>query len=289
MLTTATLFALVATSPAQAGACCVGSTSVVPARLGECETWVVGLSSTGQRSVGRWDAEGAVVPSSLQDEALTTELFGGWRWTREAQLGLSVPTLINRKGVGEDEVWGSGLGDTRISGLWDPLDELPRGVDGIRAWPVPIVQAGLRLPTGRTWEEAEGDLFEDVTGRPGTGLIVAAGLERTLDRTPWSLNLGGELSPDGEHLHGVLGMDASLGHTLGRSFSLSARASHQQTRVFGEEGGATRRSSVGISAVHGVPLRTRSWLSLDADLPVPGLGQDNLRAVRAGVGVAVLR
>ncbi len=289
MLTAALLVALLTASPAHAGACCVGSTSVVPARLGECERWVLGLSTVAQRSVGRWDSSGQLSPSSLQDDSLTTELIGGWRWNRKAQLGLSVPTLINRKDLGEEPIWGSGLGDVRLSGLWDPLNELPRGVEGVRAWPVPIFQVGLRLPTGRTWEEAEGALFEDVTGRPGTGLILAAGLERTLDRTPWSLNLGGELAPDGEHLHSVLGLDASLGRTLGRRFSVSARASHQQTRVHGEDSGATRRSSVGISAVHGVPLRTRSWLALDADLPVPGLGQNNLRAVRAGVGVAVLR
>lgn len=283
------LTTILATASAWAGACCVGSTSVVPARLGECERAVVGLSTVAQRSVGRWDSTGQLSPSSLQDDALTTELIGGWRWNRKAQLGLSVPMLINRKGLGEDEVWGTGLGDARISGLWDPRDELPRGVEGIRALPVPIFQAGLRLPTGRTWEEAEGALFEDVTGRPGTGLVLAAGLERTLDRTPWSFNLGGELAPDGEHLHSVLALDASLGRTLGRSVSVSARASHQQTRIHGQDGGTTRRSSVGISAVHGVPLHTRSWIALDADLPVPGLGQNNLRAVRAGVGLAVLR
>lgn len=283
---TAALLAALLAPPAAAGACCAGNTSVVPARLGECERFGLGLSGALSQSVGRWGAEGELAASSLHERAWTTELVAGYRWDRKAQLGVALPMTVQAKEVPGLSRWGMGPADARLSLLWDPLNELPRGVEGLRALPVPLFNVGLRLPTGVDWSESRGTLFEDVTGRPGAGLLLAAGLERTLDRLPWSLGLGGELSPTEGHLHGTLGLDGTLGYTLARSLSLAGRGSHLRTWA---DGGATARTSLGGALVYGTPLKGRSWLSVDADLPVPGLGRDNLRAVRAGVGMLLLR
>lgn len=283
---------LALSSPAEAGACCVGSTSTVPTRLGECERAMAGLALGAETSIGQWTATGESMGSSLQDDAVLATMAGAWRWDRKGQLGLSLPWRVNHKASSSLEAWGWGPGDLRLQATWDPMTEWARGGEEA-ALPVAILQGGLRLPTGRSWQQAEGVLLEDVTGLSGPGVLLGASVERTLDRTPWSLGLDSEWDVQGQagerHLHGAFTAWGSLGRYLGRSWSVSAQAQHQQTAALGADDGRTARTSAGLKVTTSRPLRWRAWLGADGDLPVPGLGQSNLQQLRLGLGYAVVR
>ncbi|MCB9778180.1 MAG: hypothetical protein H6742_06435 [Alphaproteobacteria bacterium] len=276
-------------APARAAACCTGNTSTVPMRLGECESWLAGMLVGGEAATGRWDGQGQLATSSLQDDALIATAFGAWAWDRKGQVGVLVPSRLNRKGLGEDAWWGGGLGDVSLLATWDPLEERARDTDH-RGAPVPVFTAGLRLPTGRTWAESEGVLMEDVTGRPGPSGLLTVGVERTLGAWPWSVGADGELAPedtvDGRRLQPSLGLSASVGRYLAPRWSLTARARHQ--RVLDADHGSSR-TSAGLTLTRGQLLRWRGWVSGDADLPVPLLGSDNLRLLSVSAGAALVR
>lgn len=284
----ALLLVLVGAGPARAGACCVGSTSTVPTRLGECETMLGGLSLGAETSLGRWDGTGRLAPSSLQDDALLSSLAGAWRWDRKGQLSMSLPLRLNHKGLEGEHLWGGGAGDLVATVLWDPFIEVPRGGLG-RASPVPILTAGLRLPTGRTWEQAEGLLLEDVTGRPGPGLLMGLSIERSLDASPWSLGVDSELAYDHGHLHPVLTFNGSLGRYLGTRWSLVGLARHERSWAMDGSGGSASRTVLGGKLARGEPLDWRGWLGVEGDLPIPELGHSNLRQVSASIGLALVR
>lgn len=69
-MSSSALLAWALAGPAQAGACCVASTSGVPDRLGECETWLVGLGVGGEAGLGRWDSEAQPTDSSLEEQSV---------------------------------------------------------------------------------------------------------------------------------------------------------------------------------------------------------------------------
>ena len=286
-VTTAWLAAWLSGS-AQAGACCVGSTSTVPTRLGECEKVMAGLSLGGETAVGRWDGEGALGSSSLQDDALIASVAAAWRWDRKGQVGLSLPMRLNHKGLEDQDLWGGGAGDLAANVVWDPFVELPTGGPG-RALPVPILTAGVRLPTGRTWEQADGALLEDVTGLPGPGLLLGLSMERTLDKTPWSLGVDSELARDHDHLHPTLTFNGSLGRYLGTRWSVVAVGRHQRSYALDGTGGSASRTVLGAKLALGKPLKWRTWLGAEGDLPIPELGHGNLRQVSASAGFALVR
>ena len=56
-------------APAWAGACCVGATGTIPARLGECERWLAGVGLQGEAVVGQWSSDGSLSASSLRESA----------------------------------------------------------------------------------------------------------------------------------------------------------------------------------------------------------------------------
>lgn len=284
--------ALWLSQPAHAGACCVGSTSTVPTRLGECERGMAGLALGVERSYGQWSSAGQVTASSLQDDALVATLAGAWRWDRKGQIGLSLPARLNRKATDTTEAWGGGAGDLRVLGTWDPLNEWARGGEQAPL-PVPILTGGLRLPTGTSWQEADGALLEDVTGLPGPAAVLGVSIERTLDRTPWSLGVESELGTvahdDGRHLHpGFYGW-LNVGRYLGTRWSVSGTLAHQESFAVGEPGSRTARTSLGARVTTARPLKWRAWAGGDADLPIPGLGRANLQRVQLGLGLALVR
>lgn len=274
--------------PAWAGACCVGSTSTVPTRLGECETYMGGLALGAETAVGRWDGEGALASSSLQDDALLASFAGAWRWDRKGQVGLSLPTRLNHKGLADQDLWGGGAGDLSASLTWDPFVEIPHAGVG-PATPVPILSAGLRLPTGRTWEQATGTLLEDVTGRPGPGLLLGLSMERSLDRSPWSLGVDSELALDHAQVHPMLSFHGSLGRYLGSRWSVVGIGRHERSWAMDGTGGSASRTVLGAKLALGKALSWRAWLGAEGDLPLPELGHGNLRQLSASMGAALVR
>ncbi len=261
---------------AWAGACCVGSPSPLPMRAGECEQWVLALGVTASHGVGRWDGQGVLAPSSLRQDTLRASVGAAWRWNRTAQINVALPTYLNHRGVGEEVGWGGGPGDLRITGVWDPVLERPGGP------PIPVWTLGARLPTGKTWRQSDHPLGVDVTGLP-PAVLLGASLERTVDRTPWSLGMNLEAG-FGKDARSAVTASAAVGRYLGFRTTLLGSLSH--TRTLGAPGARTR---AGVRIVEGRPVSWRAWVGLDADLPVPYLGQDNVQEVSLSVGYAWVR
>lgn len=76
--------ALLAALPAdaRAAACCVGSTSPFPIRVGECEKVVAGFSAGHERALGRWDRDGALADVGVPESAVLADLGVGVRFNR---------------------------------------------------------------------------------------------------------------------------------------------------------------------------------------------------------------
>jgi len=273
-------------SQALAGACCVGSTSTLPTQLGECEQRGVGVIVGGEVSRWRWDASRATHSSSLVTDSLTTTVAGGFRTSRRFQVLGAVPVRANRYALADLTETGWGVGDVSVGVVWDPTEEIPR-VEGLekRPLPVPILRLGARLPTGRDWRHAETSLHADVTGLDATSLTAGLGFERTLDRTPWSVGLDGDVGVGASGVLGSLAASGGVGHYFGQRLSLLASAQHVWTFTSSDQGsGTTERTGGGLQLVLGKPRAWRAWGSLGADLPVPGLGKSAAGSVRAGLG-----
>ncbi len=273
--------------PARAGACCTGSTSTTPTRLGECEHVMAALGFGIRSTPARWDGEGRVQGSSMVDDSVSTTVAAAWRLDRKGQIAATLPVMLNHKAAGSLDTWGGGAGDLSVSTLWDPLTEWVAG-SGHAPLPVPILTAGLRLPTGRSWTEADGTLAEDVTGRPGVGALLSLSVERTLDRTPWSLGVSTELAASDSDIRPSVTASGSVGRYLGRKWSASLHARHQRDLSTATADLATR-TSAGLVLTTARPLKWRAWAGVDGDLPLPGLGQGSNIEVSGSVGYALIR
>ncbi len=277
-------FALSCSSTAQAGACCVGSVAASPARVGECEKAIVALALTGESTAALWDRDGTLRSSSLQETSATANLGIGARVSRQLQLQLSVPARLNHMVTGAASGWGSGLGDARLTALWDPREEMPSASGGAS---VPIVTAGLRLPTGRDWTESNTSLHEDVTGLEQPAVIAGAALERTLDRWPWSIGSTAEVGFGSPGVQPVVQTVGSLGRYLGSRWTVSSALVHQiGWASIGNR--AAMQTSAGLSVIHGAPGRWRGWLGVQAGIPISGLGMSSARRSVVSTGFAVV-
>lgn len=282
------LFALVVAPAAQAGACCVGSTTTIPTRLGECEHVLAGIGLQGDLSTGRWTREGKVAGSSLAEQSGIATLAAGWRWDRKGQIGVTLPLWLNHKAVADQVAWGGGPGDLRVTATWDPIEERP-ALPGDLEPPVPVFTAGVRVPSGRSWRDATGALFEDVTGLAGPALLAGASLERITDRTPWAVGVNTELGLDEGELVPVLGAFGSVGRYFGTRWSVLGSLRHVQTFAGADPAGRTSRTTAGLRLTHGRMLAWRAWAGAEADLPVPHLGRSAMRRVSVGAGFALVR
>lgn len=271
---------------AWAGACCVGSTSTVPTRLGECERTLVGTAVALEDGAARWDAAGAVHRSSMREQALVVSVAAAHAWSRSGQVGLVLPLRAQRRvapGVSESA---TGVGDARLIATWDPVPERHRAAAGW-AWPVPVLTTGLRLPTGRDWTEAQAPLLTDVTGLPGGALVAGVAFERTLDRTPWSLGVQEELGRSAGAWTPTTRVLGSVGRYVGRRWSLAATGTHQRTAE--APGARAVRTRAGLRIAVGSPGRWRAWAGAEQDLALGGWGRDNPIGTQVGVGALLVR
>lgn len=269
---------LMLSGAAHAGACCVGATSTVPTRLGECEGWLMGMGVQAETTTGMWQSDGQLSQSSMTDDAIITTLAGAWRWDREGQLFATLPMRLNHRAAGDLSELDGGVGDLRAGVIWDPIDE------HASSWrPVPVLTLGARLPTGRDWRDAERQLQTDVTGLTGTALIGVLTAERTMGRTPWSL--GVDLESGGGIT--AMGTTAVLGRYIGSQWSVISSLRHSRTIT--HTGSSTSRTNTGLRLTRGQPMRWRAWIGLDADVPVSGMGQGASRLAHASLGVALIR
>ncbi|MCP4808485.1 MAG: hypothetical protein GY913_05750 [Proteobacteria bacterium] len=259
---------------AHASACCVASTSALPSRLGRCETTAVGVRVGGAGGNLRYDGDAQVQASSLKQLELSTEVFGGWRWSRWGQLGVRVPAALQYRATDALDERGGGVGDVRLGVLLETPEE--------RAGPTPVVALGLRLPTGTSWDQSSGDLGADITGRGGFGASGSIGLERTSSAWPWTVTVSTEMDRNESWLMSPQ-VAATLGHTLGPQWTASASLAH--LRSFGLPRSSDAASTrIGAQIVHGRSGQYRTWLAVGSDVPLAFVGQDRAIEHSGSVG-----
>jgi hypothetical protein len=261
-------------SQAHASACCVGSTSSIPSRLGRCEAAAVGLMVSASESRLRYDGQGRVVDSSMGSQELSTVAFAGWRWSRWGQLGVSLPGQVAWRSTEVLEARGGGVGDLRLGAVLETPTE--------RLGPSPVASLGLRLPTGRSWERASAPLGADITGRGGLGVSGTLGLERTSGPWPWTASASAELDYGQAWLLSPT-VAVSLGRSLSPSWTVSTAWSHQRSVELPVTGSASRTRGA-VQLVHGRQLAYRTWLSAGSDLPVGRVGRDRALEHSASLG-----
>jgi len=265
----------------------VGSTAAAPARVGECEKAVVALSVTGEVGDGWWDREGALRDSSVREKSGVATVAGGVRLNRQWQVGLAAPLLVNHRASESLSGWGGGVGDVRLSALWDPFEE--RAVADRLPAPVPLFILGTRLPTGRDWTHSSSVLHEDVTGLEQSAVVVGGQLERTLDKWPWSVGATTELGLGSLGLQPLVRTNGSLGRYLGHRWTVIGTLGHQIGWATLEAGGhASAQTWSGVQVVHGSPGRWRAWVGGKAGLPIRGAGVSATRTASVSTGLAVI-
>lgn len=270
---------------AHAAACCVGSTSPFPIRVGECEHVVAGVSSGYERAIGRWDGAGDVVPVGVDESAVLADLGVGVRLNRRWQVAGIVPMRANQRVGSAGALWGGGVGDATAMVVWDPTEEVAEGP------PTPVFTASVRVPTGRDWTQADGALMEDVTGLPNPAGTLGVTLERSIGQVPWTVGVDGTLGASSEgDLQPAFSVSGSVGRYLGTSWSVLGTASWAASWA-AADGSAdmVARPRVGARVVYGQRLAFRAWAGTDWDLAVPGIGRSATQMASASLGVALVR
>jgi hypothetical protein len=273
-----------------AGACCTGSTTTVPTRLGECETAIAAIGTSVEASYARWDSSWRSTSSSLKEQAIITTIGGAWRWDRKGQVAVTMPFLVNHKDAGTSSVWGGGVGDLRAFVLYDPVTEAPSIPGEHVGSPVPVFTAGVRLPTGRSWENSGAPLQADVTGLVEFAMLASVQIERTLDRAPWSVSVGTEIGIGPHGVQPTLMGSAAVGAYIGRRWSFSGTLRHTSSWTplpeLSEHSHAAS-TAAGARLTVGQMLKWRAWAGVEVDLP--GLGRDRLQRASGSLGVALVR
>lgn len=264
---------------AHAGACCAGTTTGVPGRLGPLETVLVGVDLGGEAAIARWRADRSLTNASPQELAVTGQLAGALRFAPRFQLIAGLPLRWGVRRAGGLTDAGGGLGDATFT-TFTTLGEERVPNDGRRGLPALTLIVGARFPTGRSWTESQTALLADVTGRPGVGLRAGLLVEHTMTSHPWFVQVDADLPlPDGVPL---LTATAGVGRTFGVRWTLMGTLAWQH----GFGGAPSERTTLGVRVVRGERLAWRAWGGLGLDVPIPGLGQENPVQATLSVGAA---
>ena len=275
--------------PTHAAACCVGTTSALPTRVGECERGVAALGVRAEATRGWWDTEGRPVAASGYGERATLGSVGlGLRLSRAWEVQARLPVEHHVLTTDTTQHTGGGLGDARALVLWDPLEERPPGVAG--AGPTPVGILGVRAPTGRDWAASTDPMNADVTGQEHPALVVGGQLERTLGRWPWSLGALGERDVAPAAGRSTIGQStATFGRYLGAGWTVLGALSHTRARADPAPTTLpTTSTTAGARVVHGRPIRWRAWLGVDHAVGLPGFGRAAPRLAAASLGYAAV-
>lgn len=278
-------------SRVSAGSCCVGATTAMPGRAGPCENFVAGLAVGAEAGLGQWDSGGTFGSRSLEEDSGRATLGAAWRFSHFGQLALSVPFQLSYKQAGELQSAGGGLGDVRAFVVLNPLEEpMSSARVPVELLAVPYVTVGIRLPTGASWQDSDDPLLADVTGLPGTTLLLGASLERTAGRIPWSLGIDAELPVTRDASRPLIAASASLGHYIGSRWSVVGTIRHARTPADpAVHDLGTAQTSLGARAVYGRPMAWRTWAGVDSSVPVSALGRLSPAVLSFSVGWALVR
>lgn len=176
----AALAVLLCARGALAAACCMSATSFGVGRLRIWEEVAAGVQLGHARSLGQWDAAGALRlnGSSLVDGLSQVQPWVIVRLHERVQLSAWAPLLLNDRRVGDQGQLAGGLGDlgAAVRGELVSLGQY----DGLPSFAVTL---GALAPTGRRPEQTSPPLFAGTTGRGAWGLSVAVESEYAF--LPW--------------------------------------------------------------------------------------------------------
>lgn len=280
--------AITGASNAHAAACCVGATSALPTRVGECERVVAAVSVGVEHVTGSWDRAGNVLPNAdYAANALLLNIGTGVRLTRRWEVNARLPVRNNHITAGEHQSTATGIGDARILAFWDPREERPPGAPG--AGPSPVFIAGVRLPTGRDWTASTDLLGADITGLVGAAPVLGLQLERTMGQWPWTLSSTADIANPNTGGTPSLATAATVGRYMGSQWTTIASLS--RTLTWSAEAlplPATEQTSVGLRVVRGRPKAWRAWAGIDTHIPMAGLGLSTQRLTNVALGWATI-
>lgn len=180
--------ALTASMPAQASVCCMTAGIFGVGRLALWEGSAAGLRVTGADTLGTWSAEGrwSPNPAGYFDDELRVDSYGLLRLSERGQIFALVPTLVTRRGVGDDESTAGGLGDLELGVRYEAV------LAGEHQWlPALGLTGALLLPSGVRPEEAKARFGTDATGRSALGAAGALSAERFFGPAFGRLDVGG--------------------------------------------------------------------------------------------------
>lgn len=275
---------------AQAGACCVGSTTAEGGRLGPCEFLTVGVATSLDARVGSWSRSGELHTGS--DARVTHRWVGSAavRPDRRVQVGVSVPFLLQWKRVSDVDGLGAGPGDTTIWATLEPFEDTPAPANA----PLPDFGFALTLPTGVPVGAGETPVG---SGATGSGHLVLTPSFR-LGRSGFRGSLFGSASlglstpkPGGTKVPGAAWELALAGAWFARNdLSLSVSGGFR-----GLTPGVVNGRSAGSPSLEpwlgaGLALATRHegrvTLGLRHSIPAPGIGRSQEVTVLFTLGVA---
>lgn len=281
------------TTPARAAACC-GSGHGVGQWLGDSERAAASFAIRASDRFGSWTSDRDFVrpaPGNY-DRELGAEV--GWmtRAGRRLQLGVTVPLLATFRRLGASESSGGGAGDVRIAGRYEVLES------GMAAWaPSVALTLGATLPTGRSASSSGDALGADVTGLGAAELRPGIGVEKSWDgfhatvtasvgfRTPFYTASGDEV-----RLSPRLSLLAAAGPTWTWGLSLALGGIYEReagARIGGRASPDATRERAALLAVLAYDINSR-WTAIgavQAELPIAGLGRNEVAAVVPSVGV----
>lgn len=252
----AALLALGAPAAARAQACCAGASALGAGRLAPHEDAVAGVavrSTVFHGSMSR-DGEYARWHAGTAEIGLQQDLIGTFRVLGHGQLTAILPFVQTYRSVPGLSGMGGGLGDVQLAARYDFIEP-----GASATWPGVALTWSLTLPTG---VPAESDASPLATGATGAGTVVAAGqivLERGFGDFFAQAAGGAEWRSPREI--------AGLHSQRGPAFTAFAA------------GGYSFRGGL----VAALTLAYRAELEARREgLPVPGSGQELLRAGLAG-------
>ncbi len=174
-------------SLARGQACCAGTGTVTPGRLGLHEVALVGVQLKGATELGSFDAKGryASTPAGAAELDLEEDALVALRMFERAQLALLLPMLETRRASHGLSELGGGVGDLNLSLRYDfTLAGASRVMPGV------ALLAGITFPTGTPSDAGNlRPLATDATGIGAWQASVGLALEQAIG--PWLLNATG--------------------------------------------------------------------------------------------------
>ena len=279
---------------ARAATCC-GTGHGLGERLGPSERAVASVALRASDRFGAWTSQRDIVTRAASDHDRELGLELGWvaRVGRRVQLGVAVPFLATWKALGGTSSSGGGVGDVTASGRLEILDE------GAAPWaPSVAVTFAAGLPTGRPSPLSRDPLGADVTGLGAAALRPGLGVEKSWDsglyatasasiafRTAFHAASGAEV-----HLAPRLSLLAAAGPFWASGLSLAIGALHEREAAPSLDGQRApdadrERTALLASGAYDVTRRWTAFASLQLDLPIAGLGRNEVAAIAPYAGI----